>query len=456
MSNIRNLHRLASVLLAIIVLGFCLCSTRVACASDWSGILQASVSSTSAKGITLKWSKPSSGSVEKYTVYKAKGNKKAKKIKSLSSKTTKLKVTKLSKNKKYSFIVVAKFKNGKKIQSLAISAKAQSKKSSQNVKSVSPNYSSIQLKELGSKTLAVKVKSFSKKKAFDKKTRFISSDSKVAKVSSEGLISALSAGTCYIYSVAHNGKTAKTKVVVNQGVLVLGYHGVATDWEKKNLYPNDRFTISLSTFEKQIKKLHSKGYRTLSCEEYYQWIKGKISLPKRSVLITFDDARYCAVKNAPAVLKKYGMKSTWFIIGERTANANASEEHRYTATVSDLNEMTAKYSGVELQGHSYGLHNANDAGTPLIYFKTYKDVLDDFVQQKDFAKQNNLGKFNYFAYPYGSNPTWYRKGVKDSGVKAAFAFGNDALSSKTDNIYSISRVGVRTTTTDAMFDKWVR
>ena len=454
--NDKKLCQIFFVLLVVIATFIFFSCSRTACAVDWSGLLQVNVYSTTSKSITLKWSKPSGGDVDKYVVYKAKGNKRSTKVKLLAGTTTKVKIKKLKKNKKYRFVVVAKLKNGKKIQSLVVNAKAQSKRKSQNVKTVIPKFSSIQMKELDRKTLVASVKSFSRKKPFDKKIRFVSSDSKIAKVSSTGLITALSAGTCYIYSIAHNGKVAKTKVVVNQSILVLGYHGVATDREKKNLYPNDRFTIPLSTFEKQMKKLYAKGYRTLSCDEYYQWMKGKISLPKRSVLITFDDARYCAVKNAPAILEKYRMKSTWFIIGERTAKADGSEVHRYTATIDDLSQMTAKYSGVELQGHSYGLHNADAAGKALIYSKTYNDVLNDFSLLNSFTINAGFGKFDYFAYPYGSSPAWYKQGVKDSGLKAAFAFGNDSYAAKTDNFYSISRVGVRTTTTDAMFNKWVR
>lgn len=451
-----DLRKVLSLVLMTVLLCLLLCCARTAFASDWSETLHASVSSTTAKSITLKWSNLPGKTVDKYVVYKAKGDKKAKKLKTLPATVTKYKVTKLKKNKEYSFVVVAKLADGKKIQSLAVNAKAQAKNRSRNVKEVTPKYSTLSLKELGSKRLTAKVSTHSGKKAFDKKIRFVSSNSKIAKVSSNGLISAIAPGTCYMYSIAHNGKVGKTKVVVNQGMLVLGYHGVATDWEKQNLYPNDRFTITLSTFEKQLKRLHDKGYKTISCEEYYQWAKGKISLPKKSVLITFDDARYCAVKNAPAVLEKYGMKSTWFVIGERTANSDEDDTHRYTATVDDLKQMVAEYSGVELQGHSYGLHDTDGSGTALIYSKSYKDVLDDFLRLNSFAGESGLGNFEYFAYPYGSDPEWYRKGVKDSGVKAAFGFGNDALAAKTDSVYAISRVGVRTTTTDSVFNKWVR
>ncbi|MDO4854425.1 MAG: polysaccharide deacetylase family protein [Coriobacteriia bacterium] len=445
-----------SFVLTIMVLSLLLCCTRTAFASDWSDTLYASVYSTSDKSITLKWSNLTGKTVDKYVVYKAKGDKKGKKLKTLSATATKYKVAKLKKNKKYSFVVVAKLAGGKSVRSLVVNAKAQGRSKSRNVKKVTPKCSALVLKELGSKQLTAKVATYSGKKAFDKKIRFVSSNSKIAKVSSDGHVSAIAPGTCYVYSVAHTGEIGKTKVVVNQGLLVLGYHGVATDWEKQNLYPNDKFTITLGTFEKQLKRLHDKGYKTISCEEYYQWMKGKISLPKRTVLITFDDARYCAVKNAPAVLKKYGMKSTWFVIGKRTATSDGTDAHRYTATVDDLTQMIDEYSGVELQGHSYGLHDTDSVGKALIYSKSYEDVLDDFSQLNSFASKSGLGNFKYFAYPYGSDPEWYRKGVKDSGVKAAFGFGDDALAAKTDNIYAISRVGVRTTTTDSVFNKWVR
>ena len=49
---------------------------------------------------------------------------------------------------------------------------------------------------------------------------------------------------------------------------------------------------SLSSFEEQMKLLHDEGYQSVTLDELHAWYKEEIQLPKKRVVITFDDGFY--------------------------------------------------------------------------------------------------------------------------------------------------------------------
>ena len=67
-------------------------------------------------------------------------------------------------------------------------------------------------------------------------------------------------------------------------------------------------------FEAQMKMLAKGGYTTITPDELLAYKQGKITLPKKSVLITFDDGWRNNYIYAYPILKKYGLKATIFLI----------------------------------------------------------------------------------------------------------------------------------------------
>lgn len=88
---------------------------------------------------------------------------------------------------------------------------------------------------------------------------------------------------------------------------VLMYHHVSS-------HKGALVTISPENFESHIKYLAQNGYKTLSLDEFLAFKKGELELPKKSVLITFDDGWIDNYLVAYPILKKYGVKATIFVI----------------------------------------------------------------------------------------------------------------------------------------------
>lgn len=80
----------------------------------------------------------------------------------------------------------------------------------------------------------------------------------------------------------------------------------------------DRIRIDLSVapamFEQQLAYLKENGYTTISLGDLYDALAGGRGLPAKPVILTFDDGYRDAYENALPLLKKYGMRATFFIV----------------------------------------------------------------------------------------------------------------------------------------------
>ena len=65
---------------------------------------------------------------------------------------------------------------------------------------------------------------------------------------------------------------------------ILMYHHIQTESPVLS-----RYAVSLMSFKRQISWLTQKGYETISLKQLGRFIQGDDSLPKKPVIITFDD-----------------------------------------------------------------------------------------------------------------------------------------------------------------------
>lgn len=73
-------------------------------------------------------------------------------------------------------------------------------------------------------------------------------------------------------------------------------------------------TMTPQNFESQMRYLAKSGYKTLTLKEFFEFKKGALELPKKSVLLTFDDGWIDNFLVAYPILKKYSLKATIFVV----------------------------------------------------------------------------------------------------------------------------------------------
>ena len=92
-----------------------------------------------------------------------------------------------------------------------------------------------------------------------------------------------------------------------RAVPVLAYHGVNDR--------RDHYSVSRRAFAEQMAMLHAAGFHSIGIEDYVRFVHGEaVDLPKRPILITFDDGRIDSYRGADRILARYDMRATMFVI----------------------------------------------------------------------------------------------------------------------------------------------
>ena len=96
-------------------------------------------------------------------------------------------------------------------------------------------------------------------------------------------------------------------------IRILAYHRVCDVASHKNyLFDTDLISASVAQFEWQVKYI-KKNFDPITFSDYIAFLDGKMSLPKRPVIITFDDGFEDNYTNAYPILKSHGIPATFFI-----------------------------------------------------------------------------------------------------------------------------------------------
>jgi peptidoglycan/xylan/chitin deacetylase (PgdA/CDA1 family)/GT2 family glycosyltransferase len=151
--------------------------------------------------------------------------------------------------------------------------------------------------------------------------------------------------------VAASGGWPAFDAMFAQRLAVLMYHHVGP--ALPGTYPD--LTVAPAAFERHVAALARRGYRTISPAEYARVRRGEASLPRRAVMVTFDDGYADVVRYALPVLAKHGFGAVVFVVTGELAGTNSWDEVRGSAThrLLGCDDILAwRRFGTEFGGHS--------------------------------------------------------------------------------------------------------
>ncbi|MDD3647046.1 MAG: polysaccharide deacetylase family protein [Candidatus Dojkabacteria bacterium] len=119
-------------------------------------------------------------------------------------------------------------------------------------------------------------------------------------------------------------------------VPILTYHHVAPLPSSKSSRP---YFVSPEMFEKQMKHLDKKHYKSLTPAELYNLLLLGENPKQKSVMITFDDGNYDNFQYAYPILKKYDFTGVFYIVSDKIG-----------IPISALQEMSQ--NGMVIESHS--------------------------------------------------------------------------------------------------------
>lgn len=181
---------------------------------------------------------------------------------------------------------------------------------------------------------------------------------------------------------------------------------------------NEIICLHQDKFEEHLKYLKEHNYKTLTLNEYIAWKYGKIELPRKSVLITFDDGAAGTSKingnYLIPLLEKYDAHATLFLI----------------TSFWDISNYISP--NLEIESHTDNLHDYASCG-----YKAACTSNEDI--KKDIEKSISIiNSHKAFAYPFYYFNNSIISILKDLDFKIAFA-GGGYNSKRSDNNYLIPR-----------------
>lgn len=197
-------------------------------------------------------------------------------------------------------------------------------------------------------------------------------------------------------------------------VPVLMYHFITP--KEFNKEPGNKSIINLEAFEQGIDYLYEQGYYTASLNELEQYVRGQITLPAKSVVITFDDGYQNNYVYAYPILKKYGYKATIFIIGSKIEEHTQAFDPVKKSYLSK-DEIAASADVFEYHSHTYNLHykGFEKCGTQAAAGQ------DPSMVDQDIDLMKSLGFDSpYFAYPFGEKNIQMIYHLQQNGYRMAF------------------------------------
>ena len=229
---------------------------------------------------------------------------------------------------------------------------------------------------------------------------------------------------------------------------VLCYHHVYDGNIKKSVFKDSNTVLPLSLFEKHMKYLHNNNFYTATLDELADFMEGKIDLPKKTVVLTFDDGYRSAKGLIYPVLKKYNFQGSVFIIGkyseEASNNIHRFENFQYLS-YEDMQEISDVFT---FENHTFDMHRLDINKMPSLIVSTPKEVETDLL-----TLQSKLD-CKYFAYPYGAYDNTALTVLQETGHKLAFTVNEGYVEMSTPK-YEIPRFGMFSYTNVLEFRKIV-
>ena len=206
-------------------------------------------------------------------------------------------------------------------------------------------------------------------------------------------------------------------------VPVIMYHDILP--EKKVF-----FDVTPEEFEQRLQLIQQRGLTPISMDQLVTHLRTGLPLPKKPILLTFDDGYSGHYDYVYPLLKKYNYPALFAIYTAKVGKHLG----RSSLTWEQLREM-AKDPLITISSHSVS-HKVMERLTP--------DELAIETQESKRILESELGvPIRYFTYPEGKFDAQAVEAVKQAGYAAALTMddNHEQLAGQSNNLLAIGRIG---------------
>jgi peptidoglycan/xylan/chitin deacetylase (PgdA/CDA1 family) len=222
-------------------------------------------------------------------------------------------------------------------------------------------------------------------------------------------------------------------------VPILMYHSVA----ESPPYATRRLSVSPDSFEEQVSFLAEHGYTGLTFSELADAFENGKALPRRPVVLTFDDGYADFATTAWPILARYDFPATVFVTTGWMADAGANAAGKSLDTVLTRKQVrTLATAGIEIGAHTHSHPQLDQLSDSAL-----REELGDC---RTLLEEFSGGPVRALAYPYGYSSAQVRLATRAAGYRRAASVRNLQATSS-ENLFMLPRLTIRRSTTAATF-----
>jgi len=221
---------------------------------------------------------------------------------------------------------------------------------------------------------------------------------------------------------------------------ILLYHKI-DDIPAGARYPQNYVTPQ--QFDAQLAFLKRCGYRSISFAHYLAYRQGAARLPRRPVILTFDDGYRSNRDIALPILTRHGFTATIFLVAGRVGKSSGWDSDDVPEPLLDVGAIRAMQArGIEFQSHT----TTHPRLTQLPAARARVELCSSRVQLTEL-----LGRpVSVVAYPYGDYNEAVMGLAREAGYQAA-AIVRRRINRDSRDLFALHRIPVKYVTSLARF-----
>ena len=234
------------------------------------------------------------------------------------------------------------------------------------------------------------------------------------------------------------GTTDSAAVAARAIVPVLCWHQLR-DWRPTDAdYTRRLLVCPPQRFRAQLDALAEDGWNSISPDQYLAHLTTGAALPRKPVLLSFDDSQGTQISEGLPQLRRRDMTGTFFCMTVVLDKPDWMSR-------ADLRRLAD--AGMTVAAHTYDHHRADRYSGPdwALQFEQPRELLEKVVRRP----------VEHFAYPYGAWAPRDFPHLRAAGYRTAFQLSDEPLE-RAEPRYTLRRILVDSTWTGAELLRQVR
>jgi peptidoglycan/xylan/chitin deacetylase (PgdA/CDA1 family) len=194
------------------------------------------------------------------------------------------------------------------------------------------------------------------------------------------------------------------------------------------------YAVPVGQFERQLDTIRRAGFQTISLGQLFDGLDGKAPLPRKPIVLTFDDAYRSVYQVAWPLMRERAMTGTLFAVADHVGGSNEWDQAKGLPRLELMG--VAELKSMADAGWEIGSHGCKH----LELAKVDENQQRDEIFRSKSQLESLLGITpEFYAYPHGSYTEPVKELLREAGYRGACSMFSKA-GSVTEDPFCLRRI----------------